>query len=95
MHTVCVHVHCSCSIVANEKEEAGVKDLERKVLRVSGCSRKSGGVRREGKEMREEVRRNGEWTRCERLSIVVNIDKYFVVLCRSHLEVVKWNPRRV
>ena len=40
---------CSCSIVANEKEEGEVKDWERKVLRVSGCSRTSGGVRREGK----------------------------------------------
>ena len=46
---------CSCSIVANEKEEGEVKDWERKVLRVSGCSRTS--EERE-KELREEVRRN-------------------------------------
>ena len=44
------------SVVANEKEEGEVKDWKRKVLRVSRCSRKSGGVRREGREMRE-VRR--------------------------------------
>ena len=51
-------VYMCCSVVANEKEEGEVKDWERKVLRVNGCGRSSGGVRREGKEMREEVRRN-------------------------------------